>query len=132
VNQVDGAVAAEEIRRFRTSRLFGFEVRDVREEHGSIDMEIAGRASVARLRIAAPSSNRAQHWLYAAPEDERDWAEQLLTWIQEEVATGGLSSSRARVEIGGKSYVVAVAYGWRRAEEAEHLRLQRATPPTGW
>lgn len=57
---------------------------------------------------------RDQFWIHAGPDDADDWAGQLFLWIEEEVATGGLGTSRARVlepreESDVESYVIAEA-----------------------
>jgi hypothetical protein len=116
-----------------TSPLYPFliEHAQIRGDHLECDIVDTGGAT-ARLRVSLPSTERDQYWVYAAPRDEHDWADQLLTWIHEEVATGGLGASRARVEDDGHSYVVVTPYGWRLDDEMEHRRLEATVPPNGW
>ena len=40
------------------------------------------------------------------------------------MGTGGLTSSRSRIEEDGRSFIVAVPYGWRLADDAQHRRLE--------
>jgi len=100
---------------------------------GEVDFAIKQRSGErARLVISLPSSGAPQFWLYGAPHDAADWVAQLLLWIGEEVLTGGLGGSRARVVLGGDSYVIAENYGWRVAESARHEKLKAAAGPFGW
>ncbi len=84
------------------------------------------------LRVALPSSGLPQPWLYAPADDADDWVQQLRIWVMEEVDTGGLTSSRVRVEIEGRSFVVVEGYGWRFSDPDEHERLSRLVGPHDW
>ncbi|TFD49600.1 N-acetyltransferase [Cryobacterium frigoriphilum] len=111
------------------------EVADVRARQGAVDFALVQRdGQRARLLISLPSSGAPQYWLYADPSDTADWVSQLLIWIDEEVFTGGLSGSRARLNIAGDSYVITENYGWRLEGAAEHARLSAAAAagPSGW
>jgi hypothetical protein len=131
--QIDDDRALAAVRALRTSSGLSFRVDRAEGRGRFLELEI--EASTGRsvwLRISSPSTGREQYWLYVTPVDERDWAEQLVAWIEEEVGTGGLTSSRSRIEEDGRSFVVAVPYGWRLADDAQHRRLEAAVPPGGW
>ena len=98
-----------------------------------MDIEVVQRdGSSARMMIPLPSSGAPQYWIYAPPTDAADWHGQLLVWLQEEVSTGGLGSSRTRVAVGDESYVVIESYGFRSADPAKHARLAASAGPFGW
>lgn len=100
---------------------------------GVLDIRISGTAGgSARLRLPLPSTGRSQGWLSDDLDTAEHWVTLLLIWIMEEVDTAGLTSSRAREEIDGVSYVILEGYGWRVSDPAEHERLQRAAGPDGW
>lgn len=131
---VDDAAAVEAVTRLRPGTHHGFDIASATLLGGEIELEITSRRGEpsAFLRVAAPSSGRDQYWIYVIPRDATDWAEQLFAWIEEEVATGGLDSSRIRVDEGGRSFVVALSYGWQLSGRAEHERLLAAAPAGGW
>lgn len=126
----DGA-ALHAVTSLRPSSRGLFEVVEARLHGDELDLGIRGRSgAAARVRVALPRTERDQFWIYVEPEDADDWASQLFLWIEEEVQTGGLSSSRVRTEIGGESYVLVELYGWRLADRGEHERLVEALGPT--
>lgn len=110
-----------------------YRITDIRARQGAVDVALEQRdGQRARLLISPPSSGAPQYWLYAIPRDARDWVEQLLIWTDDEVFTGGLGGSRARMISAGDSYVITENYGWRLADAAEHARLRAAAGPFGW
>lgn len=131
---IDDTSALHAILTVRPPGSHHFDVTAAENLDGVMELEITGRrpADVAYLGIALPSTGRDQFWLYVLPDDATDWAQQLLVWIEEEVATGGLGPSRVRVERDGHSHVVAVSYGWQLSDPAEHARLLTAAPAAGW
>lgn len=114
-----------------------FLISDVRPAPGTVDLRIVdvgpGESDAAPgwLRLALPSSGLPQPWLYMPPADAHNWVEQLRIWVMEEVDTGGLTSSRVREEIDGRSFVVTEGYGWRLSDPNEHERLSRLVGPHG-
>jgi hypothetical protein len=110
-----------------------FTIDDVRTYLDRLDFRVSRRQeNPARLRIGLPESGEKQFWLYVRPHDHADWVGQLLNWIEEEVATGGLGASRVREEREGESYVLVEPYGWRLADESRHRELLSAAGPDGW
>jgi len=119
--------------RTRSTGSLSYGVSDVRIAPGRLDLRLTqhdGRS--ARLALALPSSGDPQYWIYAPPDDADDWVQQLFVWIDEEVFTAGLGSSRARSEHEGDSYVQVTPYGWRVSDPDEHARLSASAGPTGW
>jgi len=111
----------------------GYTVSDVRAEDGVLGLTFAhAGAPSARLRVRLPSTGAPQWWLFAPPEDADDWVSQFFVWADEEVLTGGLGDSRARVDVDGESHVVAVNYGWQLSDPREHVRLTALAGPFGW
>jgi hypothetical protein len=116
---------------------YDYRITDVVAGDGFADIELQQRDGLtARIVVSLASSSSSQYrqyWLYDAPPvDARDWVAQLMIWIDEEVFTLGLGSSRSRTVSIGLSYVVVEPYGWRRSDENEHLRLKTAAGPDGW
>lgn len=112
---------------------FDYRLTDVRAQPGRVDVRLEQRdGASARLVVELPGSGAPQYWLHARPDDAADWVGQLLTWIDEEVFTGGLVSGRVREERGGEGYVVVANYGWQLEDPAEHDRLTAAAGPIGW
>jgi hypothetical protein len=124
----DAIVAA-----FRTARSRdGYVLSDVEAADGELSVTFSAGTSTARLRIGLPSSGAPQWWLYMPAEDASDWVGQFLIWTDEDVHTGGLGPSRARVDIDGESHVIAENYGWRVTDPLEHARLHALAGPYGW
>ena len=110
-----------------------FRITDIRVLLGALDLALKQRdGRHARIVLPLPSSGSPQYWLYAAPDNATEWANQLLIWIDEEVGTDGMGETRARAINGGESYVIAENYGWRRQNASEHERLVAAAGPDGW
>ncbi len=65
-------------------------------------------------------------------EDAADWVSQFFVWTDEEVLTGGLGDSRARIDIDGVSHVVAANHGWQLSDPREHDRFTALAGPFGW
>ena len=81
------------------------------------------------LLIPGPRSSELQPWLYAEPEDIRDWASILGIWLDENLTAG---TSHLATELrDGVQCVIAAPYGLRRADQADHERLI-ALAPNGW
>lgn len=124
-----------EFRRWDSRRddALDYRITDIRARQGAVDVALEQRdGQQARLLISLPSSGAPQYWLYAIPRDAEHWVEQLLIWTDEQVFTGGLGDSRARMISGGDSYVITENYGWRLADAAEHASLKAAAGPFGW
>jgi hypothetical protein len=110
-----------------------YDITNVRCGDGTVEFVIAQRdGSRARLRLDLPSSGKLQPWLYENPDNADEWVEQLLTWTDEEVFTLGLGKSRARNVQDGESFVIAEAYGWRRAVTEDHEALSASAGRFGW
>lgn len=111
----------------------GYTVSDVRAEDGVLGVTFShSGAPSARLRVRLPSTGAPQWWLYAPPEDAADWVSQFFVWTDEEVLTGGLGDSRARIDVDGESHVVAANYGWQLSDPREHARFTALAGPFGW
>jgi hypothetical protein len=103
---------------------WSFELSDLSFDAQELVVRIRGkRGGEAWIRLPFSRSWEEQHWLHAEPEDEEDWAVQLLNWIDEEVRTLGLGSSRQRQMEGNRSFVLPEIYGWRRSNGAVHEQL---------
>ena len=115
-----------------------FQISDVRPAPGAADLRLVdvapgeSDADPGWLRLALPSSGLPQPGLCAPPNDADDWVEQLRIWVMEEVDTGGLTSSRVREEIDGRSFVVVEGYGSRLSDPDEHERPNRLVGTHGW
>jgi hypothetical protein len=115
----------------RSSRSFDITAAELLP--GALGLEVSARGGDrVHVRVALPSTGRDQFWLYVAPYDATDWADQLLYWIEEEVDTGGLGPSRVRIDLDGRPHVVAVSYGWQLNDPREHARLLAAAPLGDW
>lgn len=101
-----------------------YRVRDVRLVESGLDFEVRQRNEESvRVVVPAPSSSTTPTWLYSDPVDAADWVVQLLIWVDEEVCTAGLGTSRVRVTRAGESYVVVEDYGWRVSDPIRHRQL---------
>lgn len=103
---------------------YDYRVRDVRLVESDMDFAVRQRNEESvRVVVPAPSSSTTPTWLHSDPVDAADWVMQLLIWVDEEVFTGGLGSSRVRVTHAAKSYVVVEDYGWRVKDPDRHRQL---------
>lgn len=115
-----------------SSRL-DYRIADVVELEHSIDLELTQGTNTARLEVDLPGAGRAQFWIYATPTSARDWVGQLLTWIDEQMYTGGLTQGVfARRDVGSKSYLIVEPYGFRSADPDRHAKLSSSVGPDGW
>lgn len=111
----------------------GYTISDVRAEDGVLGLTFAhAGAPSARLLVRLPSTGAPQWWLFAPPKDAADWVSQFFIWTDEEVLTGGLGDSRARIDVGGVSHVVAANHGWQLSDPREHDRITALAGPFGW
>lgn len=94
-------------------------------------LEQAGRR--ARLRLPMPSTGRPSPWLVWSVEgDPAGWVDDFLSWLDEEMFTGGLGPETVLVERDGQAWVVLAGYGFRRRDELRHRELAAAAGPYGW
>jgi len=85
------------------SRDTGLEVR----------MSIAGDERKFALVIPRPALGQDQPWLSMNPQDLKDWAAMLGTWIDEEVLTGAARYARLTAE-GELHYFYPEQWGFRK------------------
>lgn len=109
-----------------------YSVSVVRVAENRVELQLMQGEREARLVVPTPSSTDLQPWIYMRIEDPAHWAEQLMVWLDEEMFTGGLLDSRARVDLDGTSSVVVQPYGFQRSDPDEHARLLEAAGPHGW
>jgi hypothetical protein len=109
-----------------------YSVRVINVGSDSVELQLVQGDRTARLEVPLPSSPMIQPWIYMRPEDATDWAQQFLTWLDDEMFTGGLLESRARVDINGESHVIVQPYGFQLSDSTKHEKFLKVTGPHGW
>jgi hypothetical protein len=109
-----------------------YDVRVLEAVEGRVRVQFVQGTLEGSVDIALPSSGAIAPWLYMEPKDANDWFGQLLVWFDEEMFTGGLGPSRARVNVDGHELLVVEPHGFRRSDPGDHRRLLELAGPDGW
>ncbi|MHC5797320.1 hypothetical protein ACVXZ4_14295 [Lacisediminihabitans sp. FW035] len=108
------------------------DVRVLEAGGGRVRVQFLQGTLEGSVDVALPSSNAIAPWLYMVPKDSNDWVGQLLIWFDEEMFTGGLGPSRARINVDGHDLLVVAPYGLRRSDPSDHSWLLGLASPEGW
>ena len=87
---------------------------------------------VYRLQLPLPSSSELKPWLRQRPTTAVESAADLSSFLLEEIDTGLKNWGKQLGAVAGEREFLLEAYGLRRRERAEHVRLTAAAGPDGW
>lgn len=109
-----------------------FDIVSVEARHGELSLAFLVRGSdeLFGIRLPLPSSTAANPFVYAPPNDAKDWAGQLSIFLAEQSETR-CSVWAAREIVDGIPFFILERYGFRQSDQAEHLRLMSLTEKHG-
>jgi hypothetical protein len=96
-----------------------------------LHFRIAGATDTFGAKVPLVRSTLPMPFLYMPPKNEKDILYMLLIWLDEETATGCIHWGFRRI-VNGVPYFEIEPYGFRRADELEHVRLNASAVNGGW